>query len=116
MNKPYYVSKDPVSPLQPHSPVWIAQVWVTFGISILATTLGIAYVPVDLWMRGFLIMGMLFTIGSTLNIAKTTRDSWEAKRLLYRVDEARLERLLKENESELMPNGKNGAQSPSLVA
>jgi hypothetical protein len=43
-------------------------------------------------------MGLLFSIGSALNLAKATRDVHESKRLHHRVDDARLEKLLAEHQ------------------
>jgi hypothetical protein len=39
-------------------------------------------------------MGLMFSIGSTVSLSKTIRDQEEAKRMLSRIDEAKLERLL----------------------
>lgn len=79
-----------------HTNAWIAQTWLSFAISVSATTLGIIYLPVDAWMKGYLGMGTLFSIGSTISLAKTIRDVEESKRITSRVDEAKLERLLAE--------------------
>ena len=84
---------------RPHSPAWIAQVWIAFGLALFATGLGVIYLPVDVWMKGFLAMGLVFTVGSTLNVAKTMRDMHEAEKLTYRVEEARVERLLVEHDA-----------------
>ncbi|MEW5848852.1 MAG: YiaA/YiaB family inner membrane protein [Myxococcota bacterium] len=83
---------------QPHSGAWVAQVWISFAVSVGATALGILYLPVDIWMKAFVGMGLLFSVGSTLNVAKTTRDQFEAEKLHAKVDEARLERLLVEHD------------------
>jgi hypothetical protein len=85
--------------VQPHSAAWVAQTWLAFAISLLLTLGGIFYLPVDGWIKGFLGMGTLFTVGSTLSLAKTTRDLHEAQRLTQRVQEARVERLLVEHDS-----------------
>jgi hypothetical protein len=82
----------------PHSTAWVAQVWIAFVLSLLATAGGIYVLPLDGWVRGFLGMGLLFTVGSTLNLAKTTRDFFEAERLTSRVEEARVEKLLIEHD------------------
>ncbi|MDX2097588.1 MAG: YiaA/YiaB family inner membrane protein [Leptolyngbyaceae cyanobacterium bins.59] len=79
-----------------HTHAWIAQTWISFVISVSATTLGIAYLPIDGWMKGYVGMGMLFSIGSTVSLSKTIRDVEESKRIISRVDEAKLERLLAE--------------------
>lgn len=79
-----------------HSNAWVAQTWLSFVISISATAIGIIYLPLDSWMKGYLGMGMLFSIGSTISLSKTVRDIEESKRIISRVDEAKLERLLAE--------------------
>jgi hypothetical protein len=44
------------------------------------TLLGIYYMPIDLWIKGFIIMGLFFTVGSTFTLAKTIRDRHESRR------------------------------------
>jgi hypothetical protein len=82
---------------QVHSPGWIIQSWAAFVIAISTTAVGIAYLPVDNWTKGFMGMGLAFSVGSTFSVAKTTRDSYEARKLAYKLDEARAEKLLKEH-------------------
>jgi hypothetical protein len=79
-----------------HTNAWIAQTWISFVLSISAMSVGILYLPVDNWMKGYLGMGMLFSVGSTISLSKTVRDVEESKRMLSRIDEAKLERLLAE--------------------
>ncbi|MBD2100299.1 YiaA/YiaB family inner membrane protein [Leptolyngbya sp. FACHB-261] len=79
---------------QMENPAWIIQVWAAFMISITFTSVGIANLPVDGWIKGFMGMGLTFSVGSTFSLAKTSRDAYEAKRLAARIDEARVERLL----------------------
>lgn len=82
---------------QVHSTGWVIQAWASFAISVTAMTLGIVNLPVDSWVKGYMGMGLAFTVGSTLSVAKTTRDMHEAKRLTSRLDEARVEKLLNEH-------------------
>lgn len=82
---------------QIHSKAWVLQSWASFLLSISITTIGILYLPVDYWTKGFMGMGLAFSVGSTLSLAKTTRDIHESKRIISRVDEARIEKLLNEN-------------------
>lgn len=63
-----------------HTGAWRFQVWVSFVVSSALTGLGIAYLPVDIWTKGFLAMGLLFTIGSCFSLAKTVRDEHEVRR------------------------------------
>ncbi len=91
------MSRNPdVAPL--HSGAWVAQVWISFLASVLATALGIWCLPVDLWVKGFMGMGLLFTIGSTLSLAKTVRDVFEAESLRKRIDDARVSKLIAEHD------------------
>jgi hypothetical protein len=77
-----------------HTNAWIAQTWIAFVVSIGATTLGLLALRANFWEKGYLGMGMLFSIGSTVSLSKTIRDVEESKRLINRVDEAKLEKLL----------------------
>jgi hypothetical protein len=86
----------PPSTPEPHSSAWLAQVWISFAASTFCTAVGIFYLPVDVWIKGYLSMGLLFSVGSTLSLAKTSRDQHEARKITSRVDEARMERLLTE--------------------
>jgi len=40
----------------------------------------------------------LVSVGSTFSLAKTSRDVYESKRLVSRVDEAKLEKMLTEHD------------------
>ena len=82
---------------QVHSTGWVAQSWASFILSTVAMSVGILNLPVDNWVKGYMGMGLAFTVGSTVSIAKTTRDMHEAKRITARVDEARVEKLLIEH-------------------
>ena len=84
---------------QEHSSAWIVQTWLSFFISISATSIGIIYLPADLWVKGFMGMGLAFTVGSTVSLTKTQRDIHESKKLTFKVEEARVERILTEHDS-----------------
>jgi hypothetical protein len=81
-----------------HSPAWVAQSWISFAVSTLATALGIYCLPDGGWVKGFLAMGLLFSIGSSLSLAKTVRDLHDATRLTARIDEARVTKLIAEHD------------------
>lgn len=82
---------------QVHSTGWVIQAWASFALSIIAMSIGIINLPVDNWVKGYMGMGLVFTVGSTVSIAKTTRDIHEAKKITARVDEARVEKLLSDH-------------------
>ncbi|MCL1472315.1 YiaA/YiaB family inner membrane protein [Argonema antarcticum] len=87
---------QPTAP-QKDTAAWIIQVWLSFALSVSATAGGIIYLPVDGWVKGYMGMGLLFSIGSTFTLAKTTRDNYEATKLTARIDEARVEKILSEH-------------------
>lgn len=82
---------------QVHSTGWVVQAWASFILSVSSMAIGIICLPVNSWVKGYMGMGLAFTVGSTISIAKTTRDIHEAKRITSRVDEARVEKLLSEH-------------------
>lgn len=82
---------------QKDTTAWIIQVWLSFIISLSTTSIGIFYLPVDGWVKGYMGMGLLFSIGSTFTLAKTVRDNHEAAKLTARIDEARVEKILTEH-------------------
>jgi len=84
---------------QDHSSAWIAQTWLSFIISISATSIGILYLPTDIWIKGFMGMGLVFTVGSTVSLTKTQRDLHEAGKLTIKIEEARVERILTEHDN-----------------
>ena len=71
---------------------------VSFAVAVVGVGVGVAYLPVNAWMRGFLAIGLLYVITSTFTLAKCVRDAQESQSVLSRVDEARLERLLAEHD------------------
>jgi hypothetical protein len=75
---------------------WLSFVYLQFGVAAGMTALGIFFMPVDLIVKGYLMMSSLFLIGSTFTLAKTVRDEHEARRLSSRIEDARAERLLME--------------------
>jgi hypothetical protein len=91
------MSRTPNTATQPvHSGAWVIQTWLSFVLAFGVTGMGIWCLPVDGWMKAFLGMGMLFTVGSTFSLAKTVRDVHEQQSITARIDEARVTRLLAE--------------------
>ncbi|MDF5726016.1 MAG: YiaA/YiaB family inner membrane protein [Rhizonema sp. PD37] len=84
---------------QKDSNAWVIQTWAAFVLSISMTTIGIVNLPVSSWVKGFMGMGLTFSVGSTFTLAKTTRDLHESRRLTARIDEAKVEKLLSKHES-----------------
>lgn len=70
------------------------QAALSFGVALLSVVLGIAYLPVDVWVRAFLCVGTLYLVTSSFTLAKCVRDQQETANVISRVDQARLEKLL----------------------
>lgn len=75
-----------------------AQAAISFAVAGSGLLLGIAYLPVGGWIRAFLAFGVLFTVTSCFTLAKCIRDQHEANTVVHRVDEARLEKFLKDHD------------------
>jgi hypothetical protein len=89
-------SRDLALP-QEHSAAWVFQTWVSFVLSVSAVTIGVIYLPVNSWVKGYLGVGFAFSVASTISLSKTLRDIDESKRLTARVDGARVEKLLSDH-------------------
>ena len=81
-----------------HTTAWVAQVWISFAFSFGMTLIGIWQLSADMWVKGFLGMGLLFSIGSAFQVAKTVRDNHEAQRYINRLNEAKSNKLISEYE------------------
>ncbi|MEO0602837.1 MAG: YiaA/YiaB family inner membrane protein [Myxococcota bacterium] len=84
-----------------HTPAWNAQVWIAWIVSAAMTLSGIYFLPVDAWVKGYLLMGTLFTVGSSFTLSKTVRDNHEAYKLRNRISKAKANKLLHQFEEEV---------------
>jgi hypothetical protein len=75
---------------------WVSFTYIQFAFALGMSAIGVWALPVDLVTKGYLVMAVVFTVGSTFTLAKTVRDEHEAKRMANRLDEARAEKLLME--------------------
>lgn len=88
----------PTSSASSTTSAFYAQSAISFGVAIVAVAVGIVYLPVDGWVRGFLGLGVLYTVTSAFTLAKCVRDRQEGTALVSRVDQARLDKLLAEHD------------------
>ncbi len=87
------------SPLPPrNTTAFFAQAAISFGVASLAVGIGITYLPVDRWIRGFLAVGCLFLVSSAFTLAKCIRDQQEYA-LVSRAEQARMEKFLTEHDT-----------------
>ena len=81
---------------QNHSASWVTFTYVSFGAALLMVAIGIFFLPLDVWIKGYLAMGVVLLIQSCITLTKTMRDVHEGEKLVNRLDDARAERLLME--------------------
>jgi hypothetical protein len=88
----------PQSQIDRDTAAWIFYAWASFIISTSCMMLGIYFLPVDMWIKGYMAMGTLFTIGATFTLSKTIRDNHEVEKMRNRVASAKTEKILHEYE------------------
>jgi hypothetical protein len=82
--------------VQSHSTAWVTFTYLSFSISVLMVFFGIYFLPLDMWVKGYLLMGAAMLVQSSIIVTKTLRDVHEGGRLVNRMEDARAERLLME--------------------
>jgi hypothetical protein len=93
------------TPVQPRTTAaFYVQAAVSFAISLVAVGVGIAYLPVEIWVRSFLIVAMLYVVTSAFTLAKCVRDHQEVTAVTSRVDQARLDKLLSDHDPFKVPS------------
>ena len=60
----------------------------TFMVAI-----GVYFLPLDLWEKGYLSMGIVMLVQSCVTLTKTVRDMHESGRLVNRIEDAKAERI-----------------------
>jgi len=64
-------------------------------IASLALTLGgIFFLPIDIWIKGYMLMGVTMLVSSTITATKTIRDVQEGRKLVNKIEDAKTEQLL----------------------
>ncbi|MCT2591443.1 hypothetical protein LHJ74_16280 [Streptomyces sp. N2-109] len=87
------------TPLQrPTTTAFFAQAALAFAVSLLAVGIGVVWLPVGPWERGFLALGVLFLVSSSFTLAKCVRDRQETLEVTHRVDQARIDKIISEHD------------------
>ena len=82
--------------VQPHSSAWVSFTYASFVGSFFMVAIGVFFLPLDLWIKGYLAMGILMLVQSCVTMTKTIRDMHESSRLVNRIEDAKAERILME--------------------
>src|SRR5215471_12784700 len=87
------------TPLRPRTTVaFFVQAVISFAVSLGVTIVGIGYLHDARWVRAFLALGLLYVVTSAFTLAKCIRDRQEEEAIVSRVDQARLDKLLAEQD------------------
>ena len=81
---------------QPHSGAFVTFSYVSFAASAFLVALGVFFMPIDLWMKGYLTMGIVMLVQTCVTLTKTIRDNYESGKFVNRIEDAKAERLLME--------------------
>ena len=77
---------------------WNFFVKAAFVLSLGSMAIAILFLPVNIWIKGYLAMGSLMVVTTSIMLSKAVRDEHESRKLVNRIQEARTERILKEFE------------------
>lgn len=83
---------------RPTTAAFFVQSAVAFGLSLTAVLVGVAKLPVGAWERSFLGLGLVFVVSSAFTLAKCVRDRQEVEEMTSKVDRARVDKLLTEQD------------------
>jgi hypothetical protein len=77
-----------------HSGAWVSFTYTNMLVSLGLTLGGIFFLPIDLWIKGYMLMGVMMIVSSTITVTKTVRDVQEAGKLVNKIEDAKTEQLL----------------------
>ncbi|MGW7577302.1 YiaA/YiaB family inner membrane protein [Streptomyces sp. NPDC054765] len=83
---------------RPTTTAFFVQAALSFGLSPAALVIGIVKLPVGPWERGVLAIGLVFVVFSAFTLAKRIRDRQEVEEVTNRVDKARIDKILIEQD------------------
>ncbi len=78
----------------PHTSGWVSFTYASFICSLAMVGVGILFMPLDWWAKGYLAMGTVMLVQASITMTKTVRDVHEASKFVNRIEDARAERLL----------------------
>jgi hypothetical protein len=79
---------------QPHSGAWVAFNYANVALALTMTVGGVFFLPLDVWIKGYMLMGIAMLVSSSISVTKTIRDVQESARLLNKIEDAKTEQLL----------------------
>lgn len=77
-----------------HSSAWVSFAYASFIGAAAMVAAGVFFMPIDIWLKGYLAMGIIMPVQSCVVLTKTARDRHENRRMVNRIEDAKAERLL----------------------
>ena len=79
---------------QSHSGAWVAFNYANLAVALAMTVGGVFFLPLEIWIKGYMLMGIAMLVSSSISVTKTIRDVQESSRLLNKIEDAKTEQLL----------------------
>jgi len=73
-------------PAVQHTQAWVSFTYASFLGSILLLSIGVFFLPVETWIKGYLAMGIAMLVQSSFTVSKTVRDNQESRRSAERYE------------------------------
>jgi hypothetical protein len=80
--------------LSQHSSAWVSFTYANMAASLALTLGGVFFLPIDMWIKGYMLMGVTMLVSSSIIVAKTIRDVQESGKLVNKIEDAKTEQLL----------------------
>jgi len=80
--------------LSQHSGAWVTFTYANMLFSLVLTLGGIFFLPIEIWIKGYMLMGVTMLVSSSIIVTKTIRDVQEAGKLVNKIEDAKTEQLL----------------------
>jgi hypothetical protein len=77
-----------------HSSAWVSFTYANMLLSLALMLGGILFLPLDMWIKGYMLMGVAMLVSSSITVTKTVRDIQEAGKLVNKIEDAKTEQLL----------------------
>jgi len=68
--------------------------WISFGVSFIGMAVGLIYLEMDIYQKGFIGMTYLFSISSCFVLAKVVRDKQEGEDYVKKIENAKNEHMI----------------------
>lgn len=76
------------------SAAWVSFSYANMFAALGLTVGGLVLLPLDLWVRGYMLMGITMLVTATIILTKTLRDREESGKMINKIEDAKTEQIL----------------------